>query len=203
MVEVLLHWLASLAFADRVPVCQLLQRGSHAVASQGAAISRQIERLGRVIANPWSATWIIAGLDLVFSGEAGALCFLCNKRPAWTADEGGVGTSRRHEYRTRIGRNTMARSPKDVPTSIASGPTSTESSQRRTSDPQRDRTDALSSRETGEAVHAGDQTSEDIQPDDEAVRRLAYEIWEREGKQPGRDQEYWHRAKELLRARSR
>src|SRR5262249_14729669 len=85
-----------------------------------------------------------------------------------------------------LGESTMARSPKDVPTSIASGPTSTESSQRRTSDPQRDRTDALSSRETGEAVYAGDQTSEDIQPDDEAVRRLAYEIWEREGKQPGR-----------------
>src|SRR5262249_26070561 len=80
-----------------VPVCQLLQRGSHAVASQGAAISRQIERLRPVIAKPM-VTWIIAGLDLVFSGDAGALCFLCNKRPAWTADEGDVGTSRHHKY---------------------------------------------------------------------------------------------------------
>jgi len=96
----------------------------------------------------------------------------------------------------------MARSPKDVPISIAAGSKSTEPSEGPTSNPQRDRTDPLSSRETAEKVAADDQTSGDIEPDEEAVRRLAYEIWEREGKQPGLDQEYWHRAKELLRARS-
>jgi hypothetical protein len=40
------------------------------------------------------------------------------------------------------------------------------------------------------------QTTE---PDEEAIRRLAYEIWEREGKQSGRDEEYWQRAREHLR----
>ena len=37
------------------------------------------------------------------------------------------------------------------------------------------------------------------EPSEDAIRRLAYDIWEREGRQAGRDQEYWHRAKELLR----
>jgi len=37
------------------------------------------------------------------------------------------------------------------------------------------------------------------EPSDEAIRRLAYDIWEREGRQAGRDEEYWHRARELLR----
>jgi hypothetical protein len=37
------------------------------------------------------------------------------------------------------------------------------------------------------------------EPDEGAIRRLAYEIWEREGKQPGRDDEYWRRAEEQLR----
>jgi hypothetical protein len=100
----------------------------------------------------------------------------------------------------------MARSPKDVPTSITSGsgsakPTEEPTSQP-TSDPQRDKTDPLSSPGTAEEQAADDQTSGRGEPDEEAIRRLAYEIWEREGKQPGRDEEYWHRAKEFLRARS-
>ena len=36
------------------------------------------------------------------------------------------------------------------------------------------------------------------EPDEEAIRRLAYEIWEREGRQSGRDEEYWQRAREQL-----
>jgi hypothetical protein len=43
------------------------------------------------------------------------------------------------------------------------------------------------------------QTTE---PDEEAVRRLAYEIWEREGRQSGRDEEYWQRAQEQLRGQA-
>jgi hypothetical protein len=31
--------------------------------------------------------------------------------------------------------------------------------------------------------------------DDDRVRRRAYEIWEREGRPDGHDQEYWHRAR--------
>jgi hypothetical protein len=34
--------------------------------------------------------------------------------------------------------------------------------------------------------------------EEEAIRRLAYEIWEREGRQSGRDEEYWHRAREQI-----
>jgi hypothetical protein len=38
-------------------------------------------------------------------------------------------------------------------------------------------------------------------PDDESdVSRLAYEIWESEGKPEGRDHEHWERAKELVAA---
>jgi Protein of unknown function (DUF2934) len=36
------------------------------------------------------------------------------------------------------------------------------------------------------------------EPDEESIRRLAYEIWEREGRQPGRDEEYWLRARKQL-----
>ena len=35
-------------------------------------------------------------------------------------------------------------------------------------------------------------------PDEDAIRRLAYEIWEREGRQSGRDDEYWQRARDQL-----
>jgi hypothetical protein len=44
------------------------------------------------------------------------------------------------------------------------------------------------------------QTAE---PDEEAIRRLAYEIWEREGKQSGRDEEYRRRAREQLQGQAR
>lgn len=43
------------------------------------------------------------------------------------------------------------------------------------------------------------QTTE---PDEGAIRRLAYEIWEREGRQFGRDEEYWQRAREQLRGQA-
>jgi hypothetical protein len=33
---------------------------------------------------------------------------------------------------------------------------------------------------------------------DEAVRQKAYEIWEQEGRQDGRDQEHWYRAESEL-----
>ena len=36
-------------------------------------------------------------------------------------------------------------------------------------------------------------------PDEESVRRLAQKIWEREGRPPGRDDEYRQRALDLLR----
>jgi hypothetical protein len=36
------------------------------------------------------------------------------------------------------------------------------------------------------------------EPDEEAIRRLAYDIWEREGRQSGRDEEYWQRARDQL-----
>jgi hypothetical protein len=35
-------------------------------------------------------------------------------------------------------------------------------------------------------------------PDEDSIRRLAYEIWEREGRQSGRDEEYWQRARDQL-----
>lgn len=40
------------------------------------------------------------------------------------------------------------------------------------------------------------------EPDEGAIRRLAYEIWEREGRQSGRDEEYWRRAREQLRGKT-
>jgi Protein of unknown function (DUF2934) len=40
------------------------------------------------------------------------------------------------------------------------------------------------------------------EPDEDSVRRLAYEIWEREGRPVGRDDEYRQRALELLRRRA-
>ena len=116
--------------------------------------------------------------------------------------KGDVGVSRSRDTGQEIGRKTMARSPKDGPTSTASGSGSTKPTEEPTSDPQGDKTDPLSSRGTAEEQAADDQTSGRGEPDEEAIRRLAYEIWEREGKQPGRDEEYWHRAKEFLRARS-
>lgn len=39
-------------------------------------------------------------------------------------------------------------------------------------------------------------------PDDEQIRRRAYEIWEREGRPEGRESEHWRMAVEELRARS-
>jgi len=95
----------------------------------------------------------------------------------------------------------MARSPKDITTSTTSGPKSIEPTGGPTPDSQDERTISRSSHGTTEEVTPDDQTSGGIEPDEEAVRQLAYEIWEREGKQPDRDQEYWQRAKELLRAR--
>jgi len=96
----------------------------------------------------------------------------------------------------------MARSPKDVPTNITSSPKPSEPKGRPTSDPQDDGTVSHSSHETTQEVTVDDRISGGIEPDEEAIRQLAYEIWEREGKQPDRDLEYWQRAKELLRARS-
>src|SRR5207244_10938714 len=44
---------------------------------------------------------------------------------------------------------------------------------------------------SGPKVSAGEN-----EPSDEAIRRLAYDMWDREARQAGRDREYWHRAKE-------
>jgi Protein of unknown function (DUF2934) len=46
-------------------------------------------------------------------------------------------------------------------------------------------------------------SGDEAEPDDEAIRRLAYEIWESEGRQTGRDEEYWHRARAKLRSGTR
>jgi hypothetical protein len=43
------------------------------------------------------------------------------------------------------------------------------------------------------------QTTE---PEEEAIRRLAYEIWQREGRQSGRDEEYNARARAQLRGQA-
>jgi hypothetical protein len=40
------------------------------------------------------------------------------------------------------------------------------------------------------------------EPDEDSVRRLAHEIWEREGRQSGRDAEYRQRAIALLQRRA-
>ena len=52
--------------------------------------------------------------------------------------------------------------------------------------------------EGGEHTGPAQDASE---PDESAIRRLAYEIWEQEGRQSGREEEYWHRAREILRTR--
>ena len=39
------------------------------------------------------------------------------------------------------------------------------------------------------------------QPDDEAIRKLARELWEKEGRPGGRDDEIWRRAESTFRAR--
>jgi hypothetical protein len=94
----------------------------------------------------------------------------------------------------------MARSTKDVP--IESGSEATEPAGKPESDPRRDKADRLSSGETANEAATDDKVSGEAEPDEEAIRRLAYEIWETEGRQPGRDEEYWHRARKLLRTRS-
>lgn len=33
---------------------------------------------------------------------------------------------------------------------------------------------------------------------DEKIRELAYQLWERDGSPQGKDDEYWHAARELL-----
>ncbi|MDB5530376.1 MAG: hypothetical protein JWR51_3479 [Devosia sp.] len=33
---------------------------------------------------------------------------------------------------------------------------------------------------------------------DEKIRELAYQLWERDGSPEGKDDDYWHAAKELL-----
>ena len=38
-----------------------------------------------------------------------------------------------------------------------------------------------------------------MQRDDEKIRQRAYEIWDREGQQEGRDQDYWLQAEHELR----
>jgi hypothetical protein len=35
-------------------------------------------------------------------------------------------------------------------------------------------------------------------PDEEEVRRRAYALWDEDGRPPGRDDEYWHRAEQEL-----
>jgi hypothetical protein len=40
-------------------------------------------------------------------------------------------------------------------------------------------------------------------PDEDAIRRRAYALWETDGRPHGRDEEYWHRAERELHARKR
>jgi hypothetical protein len=43
------------------------------------------------------------------------------------------------------------------------------------------------------------QSSENsIEPLEADIRHRAYSLWEADGKPDGRDEEYWHRARELL-----
>src|SRR6202008_4644821 len=51
---------------------------------------------------------------------------------------------------------------------------------------------------SGAPARPGDET----EPDAASVRRLTREIWEREGRQSGRDEEYRQRAIQLLRRRA-
>jgi len=39
--------------------------------------------------------------------------------------------------------------------------------------------------------------------DAEAIRKKAYELWEREGKKCGRDKEYWFKAEKIVKGSSR
>jgi hypothetical protein len=48
-------------------------------------------------------------------------------------------------------------------------------------------------------IGAPDERQGVVTPDERVVRRLAHDLWEREGRQPGRDEEYWHRALDRLR----
>ena len=115
--------------------------------------------------------------------------------------KGNVGALGRMSHKETSGEFNMARSPKDVPTSIDSGSEASDPAGKPNSDPQRNKTDRLSGEAANEAA-TDDKASGGAEPDEEAIRRLAYEIWESEGRQPGRDEEYWHRARELLRTRS-
>lgn len=53
-------------------------------------------------------------------------------------------------------------------------------------------------------AHAVTRSGEPSRPEeehpsrDERIRQRAYELWEREGRQPGRDEEYWQRAEAEL-----
>jgi len=38
-------------------------------------------------------------------------------------------------------------------------------------------------------------------PDEDEIRRRAYELWEADGRPDGRDEEYWHRAERELHQR--
>jgi hypothetical protein len=40
-------------------------------------------------------------------------------------------------------------------------------------------------------------------PDEDAIRRRAYALWEADGRPDGHDEEYWHRAERELHARKR
>jgi hypothetical protein len=50
------------------------------------------------------------------------------------------------------------------------------------------------------AFSAGNSIEVTMLPDDEQVRRRAYEIWEREGRPEGRESEHWRKAVEELSA---
>jgi Protein of unknown function (DUF2934) len=52
---------------------------------------------------------------------------------------------------------------------------------------------------------AGPKRPEDMAgvPDEDAIRRRAYELWEADGRPDGRDEEYWHRAERELHQRKR
>lgn len=39
--------------------------------------------------------------------------------------------------------------------------------------------------------------------DTEAIRKKAYELWEKDGKKYGRDKEYWFKAEKIVRGTSR
>jgi hypothetical protein len=47
------------------------------------------------------------------------------------------------------------------------------------------------------------QSTGSFGPDHDEIRRRAYELYEEEGRQEGRHEEYWHRAEAELRAKHR